>query len=99
MKRIDPKTQEKLYLLFIPLVITVVIEITYLWFNVNILKLWFGLNIDILVWTKPALLASVAIVFIGYSIAAIRQKCWGELTIAIVILIVMLLNMSNIFVN
>ncbi len=39
------------------------------------------------------------IVFAGYSIAAIRQKCWGELAIGLVIFIVLLLNMSNIFVD
>lgn len=99
MKRIDIKTQRKLYWLFIPLVAVVSIEMLYLWFDVNIFKLWFGINIDILTWCKPALLISVFIIFIGYSMAAIKQKCWGEFTIAIVILIIMLLNMSNIFID
>lgn len=93
MKRIDINTQRKLYWLFIPLAIVVLIEITYLWFNVNLLNLWFGLNIDILAWCKPALLCSVFIVFIGYSIAALRQKCWGEFAIGLTILLTMLLNM------
>lgn len=99
MKRIDIKTQRKLYWLFIPLATVVSIEMLYLWFNVNILKLWFGINIDILTWCKPALLISVSIIFLGYSIAAIKQKCWGELTIAIVILFIMLFNMSNLFIG
>lgn len=99
MKRIDVKTQRNLYWLFIPLVIVVLLEMSYLWFNVNLLNLWFGIDIDILTWCKPALIGSALIIFIGYSIAAFRQKCWEELAIALVVLIVMLLNMSNVFVD
>lgn len=97
MKRIDSETQKKLICLFLPLICTVLIEMTYLWFNINIFELWFGININILRWCKPALLGAVVIIFIGYSIAAIRQKCWGEFTIAIVIFFIMLLNMINLF--
>ncbi len=99
MKRIDVKTQRKLYWLFIPLVIVVLLEMTYLWFNVNILKLWFGVNINILTWCKPALIASVLIIFVGYSIATLKQKCWGEFAIAIVVFVIMLLNMTNILIE
>lgn len=98
MKHLDKKTQRKLYWLFIPLAIVVLLEILYLWFNINIFKLG-GIDVDVLIWCKPALLVSVLIIFIGYSIATIRQKCWGEFIIAIIMLIIMLLNMSNIFVN
>lgn len=97
MKRIDINTQRKLYWLFAPLAIVVVIEIIYLWFNINLLSLWFGLEIDVLSWCKPALLTSVLIIFVGYSIAAIKQKCWEEFIIAIIILLIMILNMINIF--
>ena len=99
MKHLDKKTQVKLSWLFIPLAIVVLIEVIYLWFNVNIPKLWFGIDIDILTWCKPALLVSISIIFVGYSITTIRQKCWGEFIIAIAILILMLLNMRNFFVN
>ena len=99
MKRIDIKTRRKLYWLFVPLITVVLLEIIYLWFNVNLLNLWFGIDIDILTWCKPALIGSALIIFIGYSIAAFRQKCWEELAIALVVLIVMLLNMSNVFVD
>ena len=99
MKRIDSKTQQRLYVLFIPLAIVSIIEIVYLWFDKNILKILFGLDIDILEWTPTLLLFSAMIIFIGYSIAAIKQKCWAELAIAGVILLVMLCNMSNFFVN
>ena len=99
MKRIDVKTQRNLYWLFIPLVIVVLLEMSYLWFNVNLLNLWFGIDIDILTWCKPALIGSALIIFIGYSIAAFRQKCWEELAIALVVLIVMLFNMCNVFVD
>lgn len=99
MKRIDIKTQRKLYWLFTPLAIVALLVIIYLWFNVNLLDLLFGINIDILTWCKPALLASVLIIFIGYSIAALRQKCWEEFTIALIILLIMFLNMCNIFVK
>lgn len=101
MKRIDIKTRRKLYWLFVPLITVVLLEIIYLWFNVNLLNLWFGIDIDIdiLTWCKPALIGSALIIFIGYSIAAFKQKCWEELAIALVVLIVMLLNMSNVFVD
>lgn len=48
IKRIDKETQRKLYWLFIPMAIVVAIEMAYLWFDVNILDLWFGADIDIL---------------------------------------------------
>lgn len=99
MKRIDIKTRRKLYWLFVPLITVVLLEIIYLWFNVNQLNLWVGIDIDIFTWCKPALIGSALIIFIGYSIAAFRQKCWEELAIALVVLIVMLLNMSNVFVD
>lgn len=99
MKRIDTKTQKKLYWLFIPLAIVVIIEMTYLWFKVNIIQRCFNIDIDILTWCKPALILSVLIIFLGYSIAALRQKCWGELIVAIIIMVIMLLNMSNIFIG
>lgn len=99
MKRIDIKTRRKLYWLFVPLITVVLLEIIYLWFNVNLLNLWFGIDIDILTWCKPALIGSALIIFIGYSIAAFKQKCWEELAIALVVLIVMLFNMCNVFVD
>lgn len=99
MKRIDVKTQRNLYWLFIPLVIVVLLEMSYLWFNVNLLNLLFDIDIDILTWCKSALIGSTLIIFIGYSIAAFKQKCWEELAIALVVLIVMLFNMSNVFVD
>ena len=99
MKRIDIKTRRKLYWLFVPLITVVLLEIIYLWFNVNLLNLLFDIDVDILTWCKPALIGSTLIIFIGYSIAAFKQKCWEELAIALVVLIVMLLNMSNVFVD
>lgn len=99
MKRIDINTQRKLYWLFTPLAVVVLLEIIYLWFNINLLDLWFGLDIDILSWCKPALLFSVLIIFVGYSIAALKQKCWGEFFIALIIFLIMILNMCNIFLS
>ncbi len=99
MKRIDKATERKLYWLFIPMGMVVVWIITYLWFDINLLERCFGVHIDVLKWYNPALIGAVMIVFAGYSIAAIRQKCWGELAIGLVIFIVLLLNMSNIFVD
>lgn len=99
MKRIDIDTQRKLYWLFIPLAVVVALEMIYLWFDLNLLDLWFGWKIDILSWCNPALIVSTLIVFVGYSIAAIKQKCWGEFSIALVMLILMLLNMSNLLIS
>lgn len=99
MKRIDAKTRNKLYWLFTPLVVVGLILLTYIFSGVNILNRWFGMDIDILEWVKPALLGSASIIFIGFSIAAVRQKCWEEFAFGIIILLIMLLNMSNFFVN
>lgn len=99
MKRIDKQTERKLYWLFIPMALVVLWEILYLWFGVNLIERCFGLDVDVLTWCKPALIGSLLIVFTGYGIAAIRQRCWGELTVASIILLIMLLNMSNIFVD
>lgn len=79
--------------------LVVIVEMAYLWFNVNLLQQWFGVDVDILTWCKPALIVSVLIVFTGFSIATLKQKCWEEFIIAVVILIVMLLNVSNVFIG
>lgn len=99
MKSIDKVTQRKLYWLFIPMAMVVVWEIAYLWFGMNLLETWFGVEVDVLAWYQPALLGALLIVFVGYAVAAIRQKCWGELAIALIIVTVTLLNMSNFFVE
>ncbi len=99
MKRIDKVTQRKLYWLFIPMAMVVVWEMAYLWFGMNLLETWFGVEVDVLAWCQPALLGALLIVFVGYAVAAIRQKCWGELAIALIIVTVTLLNMSNFFVE
>ena len=54
---------------------------------------------DVLTWCKPALLGSLLIIFAGYAVAAVRQKCWGELTVSLIMLLFMLLNMSDFFVD
>lgn len=99
MKRIDTQTQRKLYWLFIPMALVVVWMMLYLWFGVNLLDRWFGWDVDVLTWCKPALLGSLLIIFAGYSVAAVRQKCWGELTVSLIMLLFMLLNMSDFFVD
>lgn len=90
MKHIDKKTEQKLYWLFIPMALVVV---------TLILDLWFGVDLNFLAWYKPALIGSVLIVFTGYSIAAIKQKCWGYLAFLLLLLSVLLLNMSNVLIN
>lgn len=98
MKRLNPKTQRKLYWLFTPMILVGAIIITYLWFDINLLNHWFNIDVDILEWGKPALVVSLLVIFVGQSIAAIKQKCWGELFIALTILIIVLINANNIFV-
>lgn len=90
MKQIDKATERKLYWLFTPMALVVA---------ALILDLWFGVDLNFLSWCYPAILGSALIVFTGFAIAAIRQKCWGELAIALFIAIFMLLNMSNFFVD
>lgn len=99
IKRIDKSTERKLYWLFIPMAVVCVWLMVYLFSGVNLLLDWFGIDVDVLTWCKPAIIVSLLIVFSGYSIAAIRQKCWGEFAIGLVMLLVVLLNMGNIFVD
>ena len=99
MKRIDKRTQRKLQLLVNPMALVVVWMMLYLWFGVNLLDRWFGWDVDVLTWCKPALLGSLLIIFAGYAVAAVRQKCWGELTVSLIMLLFMLLNMSDFFVD
>lgn len=99
IKRIDKSTERKLYWLFIPMAVVCVWLMVYLFSGVNLLLDWFGIDVDVLTWCKPALIVSLLIVFSGYSIAAIRQKCWGEFAIGLVMLLVVLLNMGNVFVD
>ena len=99
MKRIDKRTQRKLYWLFIPMALVVVWMMLYLWLGVNLLDRWFGWDGDVLTWCKPALLGSLLIIFAGYAVVAVRQKCWGELTVSLIMLLLMLLNMSDFFVD
>ena len=99
MKRIDKETEQKLYWLFTPMALVFVWMIVYLWFNVNLLEKWFGLDADVMKWGMPSMLISVAIICTGFGIAAIKQKCWGQLVVALVMIIFALLNMSNFFVD
>ena len=82
MKRIDKRTQRKLYWLFIPMALVVVWMMLYLWFGVNLLDRWFGWDVDVLTWCKPALLGGLC-----------------ELTVSLIMLLFMLLNMSDFFVD
>lgn len=99
MKRIDRRTERRLYWLFVPMGLVVVWLIAYLWFGVNLLDRCFGVDVDVLDWCSPALLGSMVIVFVGFGIAAFKQKCWGELTIAFVVAIIALLNMNDVFTD
>lgn len=79
--------------------LVVVWMMLYLWLGVNLLEQWFGWDVDVLTWCKPALLGSLLIIFAGYAVVAVRQKCWGELTVSLIMLLFMLLNMSDFFVD
>lgn len=75
MKRLDPRTQEKLNWLCVPFAIVVILVFAGILFD------W---GLEFLTWAQPAMVACAALVFGGYSVAAIKQKCWGELVCAIV---------------
>lgn len=74
MKRIDPNTRAKLDWLFVPLAI-----LTLLFFG----NLYFEWGWDMASWMNSAVLGCAALIFGGYSIAAIKQKCWGEFACAV----------------
>lgn len=99
IKQLSPDVERKLLWLFVPMALVVIWEMSYLWFDYNILDRWFGINVDVLEWCGTALLCSLGIIGIGYGIAAIRQKCWGLLSIIIAVLVITLLNMNNVFIN
>lgn len=98
MNHLDKKTLGKLNWLFIPLVIVGMIIMAFLLFDINIFKLWFGIDVDIIAWSKPALLLSLFFIFLGYSIISIKKKCWVDLVIGIIFILFLLLRVGD-FVN
>lgn len=90
MKQLDKDIEWKLNWLIAPLVIVALV------FAADLL---FDLRLGTLEWIKPALLGCALIPFVGFSIAYIRYKCWGLLSVTIALFVVMLLNMGNFFVD
>ena len=90
MKRLDKRLERKLSWLILPLAIIATV------FFIDVL---FDLNMQTIEWITPALLIGAMIPFVGFSIAYIKHKCWGMLTIALILIIFMLINMSNYFIN
>lgn len=99
MKLIDKTTERRLYWLFTPMALVMVWFILYIWFDIDVLKLLSGVDVDVLSAIYPAIISSYLFIMIGYSIAAIKQKCWGLFAAILAITIVMFLNMSNFFVD
>lgn len=90
MRQLDPDTDRKLHWLLTPFIIVVLVFVT---------DLLFDLSLNALSWGIPAILGCFLIPLIGFSIAYVRQKCWGLLAVTLSLTILMLLNMSNVFVN
>lgn len=90
MKQIDKKTERKLLWLFVPASVVIVMFI---------LDVFLNLNMNSIEWFKPVLIGTVSIGFVGFFIATIKQKCWGQFAILLAVYIIMILNMTNVFVN
>lgn len=90
MKQLDKETESKLNLLLTPLVIVAIV------FACDLLL---SLNMNAEDWGVPVMLGCAVFPVVGFSIAYIRQKCWGLLVFSVVLLLLMLLNMSNYFVD
>lgn len=90
MKQLDKSTERKLTWLILPLGIVALI------FFIDVL---FDLNLNTIDWIEPALLACALIPIIGFSIAYIKQKCWGMFAITVVLTLIMVLNMTNFFID
>lgn len=90
MKQIDKTTEHKLRWLFLPCLITAVIV------GLDLFLKW---NLNSEEWATTALMITLAIPVLGYCIAAIRQKCWGQLAGILIIAIIAYLNMTSFFVD
>lgn len=90
MKRLDKRTERRLYWLFLPCGVLMVLFVVCLLMHVDI-----GYS----TWGKPALIGSLTLVFAGYGIAAVRQRCWGFLGLLLFVYATTILNMTNVFVN
>lgn len=90
MKQIDKVTQRKLNWLLLPCGIALLIVLSDLFFDMNILPMS---------WIKPILLGSFSFYFVGFNVVAIRQKCWGSLICIWMLTIIMVLNMTDILVK
>ena len=104
IKRVDEKTQRRMYWFCVPPVLVLLIFMLYACWDINIFESWFGLDVDIYTdiieseWRTLAMSGYMLFVFLVYAIIAIRQKCWGELAITAVLMIIFILNMFNVFV-
>lgn len=90
MKQIDKNTERKLRWLFLPCMLTAVIM------AFDILLGW---NLNSESWGITALMITLAIPLLAYCIVAIKQKCWGQLTVILVITAIAYLNMGNVLVK
>lgn len=90
MKQLDKALERKLTWLILPLIIIALV------FFVDIL---FNLNMNTIDWIMPALICSAIIPIVGFSIAYIKNKCWGMLVVTVILLIFMVLNMTNFFID
>lgn len=90
MKQLDSQLERRLNWLLAPLVVIAVLVVSDLLFE------W-GLGAD--VWGTPAMIGCVLLPAVGFSIAYIRHRCWGLLAFCWVFILLMLLNMSNFFVD
>lgn len=90
MRRLDKRLEWRLWWLMAPLFVVFVL------FTGDICFEW---NLNSLSWIMPALAVCFLIPLLGFSIAYIKYKCWGLLAITVAITVVMLLNMSNYFVD
>lgn len=90
MKTVSKETQKKLRWLYIPLVAVPVICLADMEFNL-------GLNYES--WFIPAFIGCVAITATACCVAAIKEKCWTQLAVTIVVFAVILLSMSDLLVD
>lgn len=95
MKRLDKNARRKLRRFCVPALIVQLILVLFAYCGENIFKFLFGLDVDIFEWVVSGSLLCIVYAYTVYAIIAIKQKCWEELAIALVVMTTFILCLGK----
>ncbi len=90
MKQLDKTVESKLTWLGLPLYVVGIFFV---------IDMCLDFRMNSINWIMPIMFGCSLIPLIGFSIAYIKYKCWGLLLLALALTLIMVLNMSNFFID